>query len=321
LTDKPYAGESACRLAEPSGFADFRRQNRKGKDGKTRGFVFGKKKDSSKWELQSVRYPTGDWTVAEAKAACAKAGGKFEPAKGKFLDPAEVAASEPDVKQEGVCLLNRDGVLMPHLEGSWEQVEATLEEKAKDWLKAGQVSTDGDVCLIGTYDGYGVVAVRSYYGSGYKMTCYRGDWSGDADEVAWEGAPEPVDIVTTVGAPDTEKAVYDVLAKGKIARRHHARLKEAHSLMGTVSRAKELEHSTRAMAEKAHALAGTVVLETGPGAPVEGDPKKAAAVLTGLLMAGGEAGAYAEGLLGLLEAEVAARKKAAEEEALAEILG
>jgi hypothetical protein len=115
--------------------------------------------------------------------------------------------------------------------------------------------------------------------------------------------------------------LHDAFVKGKLARRHHARLKEAHSLMGSVSHARELEHSTRAMAEKAHALTGTVVLETGLGAPAEGDPKKAARVLTGLLMAGMEAGDCAEGLHALLGEELARRQKAEDERALEEILG
>jgi hypothetical protein len=205
------AGEHACRLADPANYDQFRRNNKKTKDGKTVGLVFGRLKGKQKWELQSLRYPKADWTPAEAKAACEGKDGKFDPAKryGALLPAgwrAGAGAWEEDaaeLKQAGPLLLNSGGIPIPHLDGSYEELSADLDSQARAYLRqAGLISPDGgEVTLLGTFDGYGVIVVRRYYsyGDGRNTTAYRVAWKADdGGEPAWDGAPEPVDLVVTV---------------------------------------------------------------------------------------------------------------------------
>jgi hypothetical protein len=205
------AGEHACRLADPANYDQFRRNNRKAKDGKTIGLIFGKLKGKPKWELQSIRYPKADWTPAEAKASCEGKDGKFDPAKryGAFLPAgwrAGAGAWEEDaveLKQAGSLLLNTGSISIPHLDGSYEELSADLDSQARPYLRqAGIISPDGgEVTLLGTFDGHGVLVVRRYYSSGDRRntTAYRVAWkTGEGGEPAWDGAPEPVDLVVSV---------------------------------------------------------------------------------------------------------------------------
>jgi len=78
----PFPNESSCRLRDPGAFApnSFRRMTVKSKSGKKIGIIIGKLKGESKTTTQTLRYPTSDWTVEEARADCKKNGGSFEAA-------------------------------------------------------------------------------------------------------------------------------------------------------------------------------------------------------------------------------------------------
>lgn len=80
----PYPNEHSCRHEDPGKFDpdSFRRVSRTIK-GKPVGMIFGHLKGASSTTLQAVRFPTSDWTAAEAKAACT---GTFEAAAGKAGD-------------------------------------------------------------------------------------------------------------------------------------------------------------------------------------------------------------------------------------------
>lgn len=73
----PYPNEHACRVRTPDDFQpeSFRRM----KSGKVH-IVVGRLKGEDSTTTQAFRYPTDDWTVAEARAHCAEQEGAFEPA-------------------------------------------------------------------------------------------------------------------------------------------------------------------------------------------------------------------------------------------------
>lgn len=77
----PYPNEHACRLREPSEFADgsFRRGDRD-HGGKSYGVIYGKLKGGSSMTEQAYRYPKKDWTAEQARSHCGRHGGKFEAA-------------------------------------------------------------------------------------------------------------------------------------------------------------------------------------------------------------------------------------------------
>jgi hypothetical protein len=105
---KPYENEHAARLVDPAKFDRFRRKA----DGKlyntikvpeTVDIVWGHLKDGADddWAAQALRFPTKDWTEAEAKAWLKDNKVKyieFEPAK-------EPDKSTPDVKPEVIHLM------------------------------------------------------------------------------------------------------------------------------------------------------------------------------------------------------------------------
>jgi len=73
----PYPNEHSCRLHGP-GLYDpdsFRRIKRD-----SLVIIIGKRKGKDTTEAQAYRYPTGDWTEADAKAHCKEEGGTFHPA-------------------------------------------------------------------------------------------------------------------------------------------------------------------------------------------------------------------------------------------------
>jgi hypothetical protein len=76
----PFAGEHSCRIAPPSDFEEFRRQNNwKTIDGKRVDAVWGISNGSAK--LQALRYPKGQWSSADARNHCSSQEGiLFEPA-------------------------------------------------------------------------------------------------------------------------------------------------------------------------------------------------------------------------------------------------
>ena len=86
----PYPNEHACRIADPDkvrvvGSID------KNVDGKKIRILVGKRAGQTTSETQAIRYPTSDWTAAEARAHCREHKGiSFEAASGKdqeFMDP------------------------------------------------------------------------------------------------------------------------------------------------------------------------------------------------------------------------------------------
>jgi len=105
---KPYPNEHSARLQDPDGSDRFRRKA----DGKlynsikvpaTIDIVWGHLKDGEDddWAAQALRFPTKDWTEAEAKAWLKDNKVKyieFEPAK-------EPEKSTPDVKPEVIHLM------------------------------------------------------------------------------------------------------------------------------------------------------------------------------------------------------------------------
>jgi hypothetical protein len=354
------AGEHACRLADPANYDQFRRNNKKTKDGKAVGLIFGKLKGGQKWELQSIRYPKADWTPAEAKAACEGKDGKFDPAKryGALLPAGwrpgagvwEEDAAE--LKQAGPLLLNSGSIPIPHLDGSYEELSADLDSQARPYLRqAGIVTPDGgEVTLLGTFDGYGVLVVRRYggysYGEGRSTTAYRVAWKlGEGGEPAWDGTPEPVDLVVTVepepagaesataGDVSTEAALEALAvkaaagAKGRLARRHQEALTEARDLQATVKGAAELKPETRAIAEKVHAHLHAVVEDVrgaGGGRPLEAAAASMAKGLLGLLWQGRGGGLdadTAEALAGELKAFAGSERARLEAAAVGQLLG
>jgi hypothetical protein len=354
------AGEHAYRLADPANYDQFRRNNKKTKDGKTVGLIFGKLKGGQKWELQSIRYPKADWTPAEAKAACEGKDGKFDPAKryGAFLPAgwrAGAGAWEEDaaeLKQAGPLLLNTGGIPIPHLDGSYEELSADLDSQARAYLRqAGLIIPDGgEVTLLGTFDGYGVIVVRRYYsyGDGRNTTAYRMAWKlGDGGEPAWDGVPEPVDLVVTVepepagsggaatppGNVPTEAALETIAskaatgAKGRLARKHQKALSEARDLQATVKGAAELKPETRAIAEKVHAHLHAVVEDVrgaDGGRLLEAAAASMAKGLLGLLWQGRGGGLdadTAEALADELKAFAGSERARLEAAAVEQLLG
>lgn len=83
---RPFPNEHSCRFFDPKKYDKFRRGTRKS-DGKTYSIIFGKKKDSNKWEEQAYRYNIDEWTKNEAKKHCTDhKGASFEAATGKEID-------------------------------------------------------------------------------------------------------------------------------------------------------------------------------------------------------------------------------------------
>ena len=80
----PYPGEHACRLVNPGDCQDgsFRRaNNERTHEGKSYHVVYAKRKSDGVQVDQSYRYPTDDWSEAEARSHCKDHDGlRFEPA-------------------------------------------------------------------------------------------------------------------------------------------------------------------------------------------------------------------------------------------------
>jgi len=74
----PYPNEHACRIRPPGDFQpkSFRRI----KQGKL-SIIIGRLKGKTTTTAQTYRYPKDQWSVAEARAHCRKAGGSFEAAE------------------------------------------------------------------------------------------------------------------------------------------------------------------------------------------------------------------------------------------------
>lgn len=75
---KPYPNEHACRLNDPDKYDKFRRGERE-HEGKKYSIIYGRIKESEKWEQQSFRYSKDEWKEKEAREHCTKSNGKFEP--------------------------------------------------------------------------------------------------------------------------------------------------------------------------------------------------------------------------------------------------
>lgn len=86
----PFPNEHSCRLADPGGFKKdtFRRK----KSGKV-SLIMAKKPGSDTMTLQSIRYPTSDWSEKAAKDSCKEKGGAFE-ATSKEEKMQEISAGE-----------------------------------------------------------------------------------------------------------------------------------------------------------------------------------------------------------------------------------
>jgi hypothetical protein len=94
----PYPNEHACRIKEPGDFepGSFRRI----KQGKV-SIIIGRLRGKSTTTTQAIRYPKDQWSAAEARAECAKHGGRFDAAVSEselpdHLDPAK----NPIIKME-----------------------------------------------------------------------------------------------------------------------------------------------------------------------------------------------------------------------------
>ena len=91
--EKPYPNEHACRMREPGDFEIFRNREEEA-DGKTIRVIYGQEKGTDKWDIQSYRMPTSDWSEAEARGYCSDHDGiKFEPATGEDSEYEAAAAS------------------------------------------------------------------------------------------------------------------------------------------------------------------------------------------------------------------------------------
>ena len=79
----PYPNEHACRIKQPGEFEkdSFRRIK---KD--NLAIIIGRLDGEEKTTTQAFRYPTEDWTKAEAKAHCKEQGGTFEAAATKSAE-------------------------------------------------------------------------------------------------------------------------------------------------------------------------------------------------------------------------------------------
>lgn len=75
----PYENEHACRKNSPEKYDKFRRGKRK-HAGKEYSIIFGKLKNSNKWEEQAYRYNRETWTVEAAHKHCKDHDGTFEAA-------------------------------------------------------------------------------------------------------------------------------------------------------------------------------------------------------------------------------------------------
>lgn len=74
----PYRAEHSCRLRSPDDFQE--RRFRRMKSGKA-VLIIGRLKGETKSTAQAMRFPTKDWSVAEARASCRRHHGSFHPAK------------------------------------------------------------------------------------------------------------------------------------------------------------------------------------------------------------------------------------------------
>ena len=109
----PLPNEHSARLVDPAKFDEFRRKA----DGKlyntvkvpaTVDIIWGHLKDGEDddWAAQALRFPTNDWTEAEAKAWLKDNKVKyieFEPAK-------EPEKSTPDIKPEALHLMMAEAI-------------------------------------------------------------------------------------------------------------------------------------------------------------------------------------------------------------------
>lgn len=90
----PFPNEHSCRLANPDEVKVVGSLTRDHK-GKSYRILVGKRAGKSGSEAQAYRYPKSEWSAAEARVHCEKAGGTFEAAsKGSqdmnpnyYLDP------------------------------------------------------------------------------------------------------------------------------------------------------------------------------------------------------------------------------------------
>ena len=84
----PYPNEHACRIRDPGDFQpkSFRRiqSGEKGgkgpRDGKRLSIIIGKLKGKSETTTQAFRYPSDEWTEAQARSHCKEQDGRFEAA-------------------------------------------------------------------------------------------------------------------------------------------------------------------------------------------------------------------------------------------------
>jgi len=130
----PYAGEHSCRIAPPSQFEEFRRQNNwKTIDGKRVDAIWGINGEGT--NLQALRYPKGDWSIADARAHCSgQEGILFEP------------ASSPQIREGGMA--HRTKFVRP--------TEIKILDKAAGRISAvvstESVDRDGDIIRQAHWD-------------------------------------------------------------------------------------------------------------------------------------------------------------------------
>jgi len=67
--------EHACKLMHPDNFSEFR-----SKDSGRARLILGKRKGSTEWEVQAIRYPKEGWAESTARASCEAHEGMFEAA-------------------------------------------------------------------------------------------------------------------------------------------------------------------------------------------------------------------------------------------------
>jgi len=130
----PYAGEHSCRIAPPSQFEEFRRQNNwKTIDGKRVDAIWGTNGEGT--NLQALRYPKGDWSIADARSHCSTQEGiLFEP------------ASSPQIREGG----------MTHRTKFVRPTEIKILDKAAGRISAvvstENVDRDGDIIRQANWD-------------------------------------------------------------------------------------------------------------------------------------------------------------------------
>jgi hypothetical protein len=247
LSGKPYANEHSCRVADPGQYDKFRRKNKKRKDGKAYGLIFGHNKETDKWEVQSIRFPKSDWSVAEAKKACSDAEGTFEAASSND-DESSTDSTDKTTPIPGnplvVVPVPAPGYLLAQgrgkswngiaIDGSWQWMEDRLEAEAEPYLEQQGVRLDDDDCvhLVGTFADHVIIVVVSEGedDEDAESHFFSVPWGLTGGEPHLSGKPQEVNLSVTVSdqpLTPSEAAACLLRRKGRQKQAGEGRQKQA----------------------------------------------------------------------------------------------